>query len=95
MPEFLDPPSEELDIILVDRETTSLAVLFVLGCEGCDPAGALISFDWLLDKVTGHDGAFTDYVLEAPAKCPVCHGDILENTLVDPEWTDNTDFNQP
>jgi hypothetical protein len=35
-----------------------------------DPEGAEIPFDNILDRVTGSDPSVTDYILEAPAKCP-------------------------
>jgi len=53
-------------------------------CEGCNPTGAEIPFDHILDRVTGFDPAVTDYILEAPAKCPNCRREILEKTLIEP-----------
>jgi len=44
-----------------------------------------ISFDWILDRVTGHKGSTTDYIFESAAKCPNCKREILEKTLVEPE----------
>src|SRR5262249_14887763 len=41
-------------------------------------------FDNILDRVTGSDPSVTDYILEAPAKCPNCRREILEKTLVEP-----------
>jgi hypothetical protein len=52
-------------------------------CEHCNP-DAEIPFDWILDRVTDSDSSVTDYILEQPAKCPNCHRDILEKTLVEP-----------
>jgi len=37
---------------------------------------------FILDRVTGSDPSVTDYVLEQPAKCPNCHRDICEKTLM-------------
>jgi hypothetical protein len=59
-------------------------------CEGCNHASE-IPFDNVLDRVTGSDPSMTDYILETPARCPNCHRDILEKTLVNPEFTDATD----
>jgi len=33
--------------------------------------------------VTGLDPAVTDYVLNDPAKCPKCRGDVTEKTLIE------------
>jgi len=35
-------------------------------------------------RVTSSDPSVTDYILEAPAKCPSCRRDILEKTLIEP-----------
>jgi len=35
-------------------------------------------------RVTGSDPSVTDYILEEPAKCPNCRGEILEKTLIEP-----------
>jgi len=50
----------------------------------CNPDGAEISFDNILDRVTGSDPSVTDYILESPAKCPNCRREILEKTLIEP-----------
>jgi hypothetical protein len=39
---------------------------------------------YLIDHITGSDPRVTDYILEAPAKCPNCKREILEKTLVEP-----------
>jgi len=54
-------------------------------CEHCNPEGAEIPFDWILDRVTGQRGSTTDYFLESAAKCPNCKREILEKTLVEPK----------
>jgi len=43
----------------------------------CNPEGAEILFDNVLDRVTGSDPSVTDYILESPAKCPNCRREIL------------------
>jgi len=53
-------------------------------CEHCNPEGAEIPFDNILDRVTCSDPSVTDYILESPAKCPNCRREILEKTLVEP-----------
>jgi hypothetical protein len=40
-------------------------------------------FDWLLDATTGRNPAITEYIMEAPARCPRCRRAITEKTLVD------------
>jgi hypothetical protein len=59
----------------------------IASCEHCNPVGAEIPFDNVLDRITGSDPSVTDYVLEAPAKCPNCRREIFEKTLVEPERT--------
>ena len=58
-------------LIAVSRATVLRAQSHILGCESFSPE-AEIPFDWILDDVTGRDGAEVDYVLSEPAKCPKC-----------------------
>jgi len=53
-------------------------------CEGCNPEGAEIPFDSILDRVTHSAPSVTDYILERPAKCPNRHREMLEKTLIGP-----------
>lgn len=53
-------------------------------CEHCNAEGADIPFDNILDRLIGSDPSVTDYLLERPAKCPTCHREISEKTLVEP-----------
>ena len=79
-----------------DAQTVTQASLLVISCEACCREDADFPFDWVLDHVTGRRGSETDYVLKAPAKCPNCGRDILEKTLVNPDWTDDaSDSFQP
>jgi hypothetical protein len=59
-------------LITVDASTISQAERLIEACEGCNPDGAEIPFDLILDRVTGSDPSATDYFLERPAKCPYC-----------------------
>jgi hypothetical protein len=80
MPEFFDffdPTPEEQNIVLVNATTLGEAEKRIESCEHCNPDGAEIPFDNILDRVTGSDPSVTDYVLEAPAKCPNCKGEIF------------------
>jgi hypothetical protein len=53
-------------------------------CEYCNEEGAEIPFDNILERVTGSDPTVTDYILEAPAKCPnCCRETFLKKTLID------------
>ena len=60
------------------RETERL----IESCEHCNPVGAEIPFDNILDHVTGPDPSVTDYILESPAKCPHCRREIMEKSLL-------------
>ena len=86
--DFFDPPPEEMEVVLVNEETLSQAALLIISCEGCCPVDAEFPFDWVLDHITGRSSSNTDYVMQSPARCPNCHRDILEKTLVNPEFTD-------
>ena len=82
--DFFDPTPEEQRVRLIDAETRSNAEKLIESCEHCNPLGAEIPFDNILDRVTGSDPSVTDYILEAPAKCPNCRREIVEKTLVEP-----------
>jgi len=71
-------------VVLINASTLREAERLIESCEGCNPDGAEIPFDNILDRVTGSDPSVTDYVLEQPGKCPNCGRDILEKTLVEP-----------
>jgi len=45
--------------------------------EHCNPQGAEVPFDNILDRVSLWDPSVTDYFLEAPAKCPHGRRDIF------------------
>jgi hypothetical protein len=83
--DFFDPIPEEQIIVLIDRLILRKAERLVESCEACN-ADAEIPFDNVLDGVTGSQPSVTDYLLEAPAKCPNCRRDVLENTLVEPAY---------
>ena len=79
-----DPSPEEQTVVVIGTATLRDAVWLIESCEACNPDGAGIPFDHILDCVTGSDPSVTDYILEAPAKCPNCRREILEKTLVEP-----------
>jgi len=69
---------------LAMRALPNAVLPFPLTWWHCNPDGAEIPFDNILDRVTGSDPSVTDYILESPAKCPNCWRNILEKTLVEP-----------
>jgi len=81
---FFNPTPEEQIIVLIDEATVGEAQRLIESCERCNPMGAEIPLDWIFDHLTGSDPIVTDYILEAPAKCPNCRRDILEKTLIAP-----------
>jgi hypothetical protein len=82
--EFFDPTPEQQNVVLVDAATLRKAEALIESCEHCNPEGAEIPFDNILDRVMGSDLSVTDYVVEQPAKCPDCGRDIFEKTLIEP-----------
>jgi hypothetical protein len=71
-------------VVLVKATTLREAVRLIESCEHCNPDGAEIPFDNILDRITGSDPSATDYVSEEPAKCPNCRREILEKALIEP-----------
>ncbi len=84
MPEFFDPTPEEQNVVLVNAATLREAEKLIESCEHCNPGGAEIPFDNILDRITGSDPSVTDYILEQPAKCPNCRREIVEKTSLCP-----------
>ena len=84
IPEFFDPTPEQQNVVLVNAATLREAERRIESCEHCNPVGAEIPFDNILDHVTGSDPSVTDYVLDSTAKCPSCRREILEKTLIEP-----------
>jgi hypothetical protein len=87
--EFFDPIPKHQIVVLIDAAILHKAERLIESCEHCNPDGAEIPFDVILDqvildKVTGSDPSVIDYVLEEAAKCPNCRREILERTLVEP-----------
>jgi hypothetical protein len=82
--DFFDPTPEEQVVVLVDAATLRKAERLIESCEGYHPDDAQIPFDAVLDRVTTSDPSVTDYILEAPAKCPNCRREVLEKTLIEP-----------
>ena len=70
-------------VVLVGSETLRQAVRLIASCEFCSPDVAGLSFDYILDRITGNDPTVTDYLLEeCGARCPQCSRGLTEKTLV-------------
>ena len=72
---------EALEMVLIDEKTLREAQQWVSGCESCTE-DTPITFDYVLDAVTGCSPVVTEYMMCRPAKCPVCSASITEKTLV-------------
>jgi len=81
--DYFDPSPEETVIVLVDAATVRKAETIIERCEHCDP-NAPFPLKAILDWVTTSIPSVTDYVLEVPARCPGCGGELLEDALVVP-----------
>ena len=68
--DFFDPTPEQQNVVLINAATLREAERLIESCEHCNPDGADIPFDNILDSITGSDLSVTDYILESPAKCP-------------------------
>ena len=53
--DFFDPTPEEQKVVLVNPATLSEAEKRIESCEHCNPDGAEIPFDNILDRVTGSE----------------------------------------
>jgi len=80
--DFFNLPIEQRDIMLISKRAIARIELRITACEECDPE-AEIPLDWILDKITGHQGSTTDYLLERPAHCQCCGREVTEKTSVD------------
>jgi hypothetical protein len=75
--------TDDPQTVVVDTATIKRARQLISGCQMCSPY-AEIPFDSILDRVTGHDPAVTQYFLiDGSAKCPRCARDLHASTLVD------------
>jgi|SRR5215472_7287534 len=76
-----DTTTDSLDIVLIGDNVLEDAQQWVTGCENC-AKDTSITFDYVLDAVTGCTPTTTQYVMSRPAKCPICSATITEKTLV-------------
>jgi hypothetical protein len=77
----LTPCSDDVNVILINERLLSEAQAFISGCERCS-VNAEMTFDYILDAVTGHDPSMTEYVMCRPATCPRCCREVTEKTRV-------------
>ncbi len=75
-PERVYPSWKNTIPVLIAEETVRAAERQIESCEACTPDEAEIPFDYVLDSITGCEPESTDYVLEKPAKCPRCSGEV-------------------
>jgi hypothetical protein len=61
--DFFSPTPEEQNVVLINTATLRKAEALIDSCEHCNPEGAEIPFDNILDRVTGSDPSVTDYIL--------------------------------
>lgn len=72
------------NVVLVGSETLRQAVRSVVACEFCRAGAARVSFDHILEHVTGRSRAMAHYVMvECAAECPSCRRGLAETTLVE------------
>ena len=81
--EYFDPPLEEMTVHLVGENLRAAAQSMISGCDQCCDCPE-ITFDCILDELTGCDPKITEYVLCRPARCPRCRRDVTERTIVLP-----------
>ena len=72
--DFFDPTPEEQRLVLIDAATLRKAERPIEFCEGCNPDGAEIPFDNILDRVTGSDPSVTDYDSGMPCRVSTLPG---------------------
>ncbi len=75
------PSPEQVDVVLIEEFVLLQAQDYVRACERCD-ATSTITFDYLLDELSGCDPARTEYLMRRPVKCMRCDGQITEKTLI-------------
>jgi hypothetical protein len=80
--QFAELGLEETNVVFVDEPTLLEAEQFISGCEHCASEVADITFDYVLDAVTGNNPAVTEYVICYGATCQRCHYPVMEKTLI-------------
>ena len=81
--DYFDPPLEDMMIHLVGENLRAAAQSMISGCDHCCDCPE-ITFECILDELTGCDPKSTEYILCRPARCPRCRRDVTERTIVLP-----------
>jgi len=81
--DYFDPPLEEMTVRLIGENLRAAAQSMISGCDQCCDCPE-ITFDCILDELTGCDPKSTEYILCRPARCPRCRRDVTERTIVLP-----------
>jgi hypothetical protein len=81
--DYFDPPLEEMTVQLIGENLRAAAQSMISGCDQCCDCPE-ITFDCILDELTGCDPKSTEYILCRPARCPRCRRDVMERTIVLP-----------
>jgi hypothetical protein len=68
--DFCDPAPEQQNVVLIRAGTLRQAERLIGSSEHCNPDGADIPFDWILDRLTGLAGSVTDYMPTDGARDP-------------------------
>jgi len=58
--DFFDPTPEQQNVVLINTATLHEAERLIESCEHCNPEGAEIPFDMILDKIIGSDPSVRD-----------------------------------
>ena len=80
--EFKRAPSPTIEIVVVDEDVLLEAQALVAGCEHCNLMRPDLTFDYLLDAITGRDPTITEYLMSKMVHCPRCKGEITEKTRI-------------
>jgi hypothetical protein len=74
-------PIEDVNIVLIDENNLMMAQNCIAACEYC-AENASITFEYLLDALTGCDPTITDYLMCRPAQCPSCFCNLSEKSQI-------------
>ena len=78
---YFGAPIEETNIVLVDEDILSKAEKWILACDQCSNIAEL-SFEQLLDSITGCNPSTTDYLMRRTVRCPCCNREVAEKSLI-------------
>jgi hypothetical protein len=85
MPDFFDPTPEQQNVVLIAAAVLREAERLIESCEHCNPEGAEILFDNVLDRVTGSDPngfvAFPNTRLKMPRRKRRRFANVRQNSV--------------